>query len=105
MTVSPVDANRAIRVEGLGFSMALAGTFSQGTPLGLTPDGALILESDRFASTWGSGFMKEGPIKLYLFSQPVYRGDVLTNAQGEFLGQVQLPLSIPAGRHTIQANG
>jgi outer membrane protein OmpA-like peptidoglycan-associated protein len=104
-TVFPVDANRAIRITGPGFWMALAGANSQGAPLGLTPDGALILESDRFASTWGSGFMKESPIKLYLFSQPVYLGDVLTNAQGEFLGQVQLPMSIPAGRHTIQANG
>lgn len=103
--VQPIVSNTALEVSGPGFTMVLEGAGSNGQPLGLTPDGALILESDRYAKTTGTGFMAQTPVKLFLFSNSVYLGDVLTNSSGAFNGAVQIPLGIPAGRHTLQANG
>lgn len=105
IVVVPTRQDSGLAVVGEGFSMTIEGVGSTGTPLGLTSDGALILESDRFARTTGTGFMSETPVRLYLFSDPVYVGDVLTNTTGAFNGSVQLPADVPAGRHTLQASG
>lgn len=105
VVVVPTRDDQGLAITGLGFTMTLEGVGSSGTPLGVTPDGALILESDRFARTTGTGFLSDSPVKIFLFSDPVYVGDVLTNSAGAFNGSVQLPASVPAGRHTLQANG
>lgn len=105
VTVVPTTNDSGLRLEGAGFSMTLVGVGSTGQPLGLTPDGTLVLESDRFARTSGTGFMAQTPVRLYLFSDPVYIGDVLTTSAGDFTGSVQIPLDVAPGRHTLQANG
>lgn len=95
----------ALSIEGPGFSMSIAGLGSSGRPLGLTPDGALILEADRRAAVEGSGFQPNTDVELYLFSEPRYIGKVTTNATGGFKDVVPLPIDVPAGRHTLQSNG
>lgn len=105
VTVLPTLKDEGLVITGTDFRMTLEGVGSSGQPLGLTPDGALILENDRFARTSGTGFMADTPVKLFLFSEPIYVGDVLTNAQGSFNGSVQIPVTVPPGRHTLQANG
>lgn len=105
VVVVPTQGDEGLRISGSGFTMTLEGVGSSGTPLGLTPDGALILESDRFARTSGTGFLADSPVRLFLFSDPLYVGDVLTNGVGAFNGSVQIPLTVAAGRHTLQANG
>lgn len=105
VTLSPNGARTAVQVSGPGFSMSLEGRGAAGKALGLTPEGALVLENDRFASTSGSGFMSESRVLLYLFSTPRYFGEVLTNPDGTFSGTVQLPADVPAGLHTLQASG
>ena len=92
-------------VEGPGFTMRLVGRTTNDRPLGLTPDGALILEQDRTAFTQGTGFQTNSQVFLYLLSAPRFLGTVATDATGAFQGSVPLPLDIPAGRHTLQANG
>lgn len=85
--------------------MRLVGRTTNDRPLGLTPDGALILEQDRTAFTQGTGFESNSQVYLYLLSTPRFLGTVATDASGAFQGSVPLPLDIPAGRHTLQANG
>ena len=85
--------------------MSLAGLNAQGKPLGLTPDGALILEQDRTAAVAGTGFQPNSLVYLYLFSEPRLLGTVQTDANGTFKGQVPLPADIADGRHTLQSNG
>lgn len=107
VTVRP-DAPRnatALDIEGPGFTMQLAGRTTNNRPLGLTPDGALILEQDRTAFTQGTGFQANSQVFLYLLSTPRFLGTVATDASGAFQGSVPLPMDIPAGRHTLQANG
>lgn len=107
VTVRPDRANdpTGLDVEGPGFTMRLVGRSTNDRPLGLTPDGALILEQDRTAFTQGTGFESNSQVYLYLLSTPRFLGTVATDASGAFQGSVPLPLDIPAGRHTLQANG
>jgi outer membrane protein OmpA-like peptidoglycan-associated protein len=109
VTVAP-DAPSAARatglnVEGPGFTMRLVGRTANDRPLGVTPDGALILEQDRTAFTEGTGFQPNSEVNLYVFSEARFLGTVNTDASGAFRGSVPLPLDIPAGRHTLQSNG
>ncbi len=107
ITVKP-DAPRdatGLDVTGDGFTMRLVGRTTNDKPLGLTPDGALILEQDRTAYTEGTGFKPNSEVKLYVFSEPRFLGTVMTDAKGSFRGSVPLPLDIQAGRHTLQSNG
>ena len=106
VTVKP-DAKdeKLLEVSGPGFTMSLAGLNAQGQPLGLTPDGALILEQDRTAAVAGTGFQPNSLVYLYLFSEPRFLGTVQTDAIGGFKGSVPLPADIADGRHTLQSNG
>ena len=101
---APKDAT-AIDVVGDGFTMKLAGLGGNGQPLGVTSDGALILQSDRTAAVEGTGFLPNSDVNLYTFSTPRFLGTVKTDASGNFKGTVPLPTDIPAGRHTLQSNG
>lgn len=92
-------------VIGDGFTMRLVGRTANDRPLGVTSDGALILEQDRTAYTEGAGFQSNSQVDLYLFSTTRFLGSVNTDASGSFRGSVPLPLDIPAGRHTLQSNG
>ncbi|MFZ4487682.1 MAG: glycine-rich domain-containing protein, partial [Candidatus Nanopelagicales bacterium] len=106
VTVRP-DArdDKLLEVSGPGFTMSLAGLNAKGEPLGLTPDGALILEQDRTAAVAGTGFQPNSLVYLYLFSEPRFLGTVQTDANGGFKGSVPLPADIADGRHTLQSNG
>lgn len=95
----------ALDIDGPGFTMQLAGRTTNNRPLGLTSGGALILEQDRTAFTQGTGFQANSQVFLYLLSTPRFLGTVATDASGAFQGSVPLPMDIPAGRHTLQANG
>ncbi|MBU6245622.1 MAG: putative Ig domain-containing protein [Actinomycetales bacterium] len=93
-------------VTGDGFTMRLAGLDSQGRPLGLSSDGgALVLHQDRVAQVDGTGFLPNSEVRLFVFSTPRYIGSVTTDASGNFSGQVQIPMDLEVGRHTLQANG
>jgi outer membrane protein OmpA-like peptidoglycan-associated protein len=105
VTLRTNEGRTAVQVSGSDFSMTLEGRGAGGQPLGLTAEGALVLESDRFATTSGSGFLSESRVRLYLFSTPRYVGEVLTNPDGTFSGTVQLPADVPPGLHTLQASG
>jgi len=95
----------AIDVVGDGFTMKLAGLGANGQPLGVTSDGALILQADRTAAVEGTGFLPNSDVNLYTFSTPRFLGTVKTDAAGNFKGTVPLPTDIPPGRHTLQSNG
>ena len=92
-------------VTGSDFSMRLMGLGTDARPLGLTPDGALVLEADRQARVSGSGFQPNSDVNLYVFSEPRYIGTVRTDAQGSFDGTVPVPMDLAEGRHTLQSNG
>lgn len=109
VTVKP-DAPRnptGLDVDGPGFTMQLSGRATNNRPLGLTPDGALILEQDRTVVTRGTGFEPNSQVFLWVLTSPTPRflGTVATDSNGSFSGSLPIPLDLPAGRQTLQANG
>ncbi len=92
-------------ISGAGFTMALQGQSSDGKPLGVTSDGALILQQDRIAAVEGTGFKPNTEVEIYVFSTPRYLGSVHTDVRGNFKGTVPIPQNLAPGRHTLQSNG
>jgi len=115
--VAPNAQSNGLGVEGTDFSLSLNGLGPDGRPLDLGPDGVLILDQERQASSSGRGFLGTSDIDLYIDppiessttrvprSSGLYVGTIVTDSAGEFSGVVTLPDSIEAGDHVLQAVG
>ena len=53
----------------------------------------------------GRGFAPNTKIIVWIFSDPTLLGEVTTDENGEFSGQLAVPASLAAGQHTVQLNG
>jgi hypothetical protein len=117
MTVAPNPTANGLQVTGDDFELKLDGLGPDGQPLDLGPDGVLILNEERQASSSGRGFLGRSDVDLYIDppvasrtsrsarSSGLYVGTIVTNGTGEFSGTVTLPDSIAAGDHVLQAVG
>lgn len=105
VTIQKSEDSSGLEIVGDGFTMRLVGKDGKGNPLGVSEDSVLKLEQSRTAEVSGSGFEPNSEIKLYLHSVTVYLGSVSTDANGDFTGSVQIPLSVAAGLHHLQAVG
>jgi uncharacterized repeat protein (TIGR02543 family) len=127
VTVAPnapavADAT-GLTISGPGFTMRLAGRGDDRDPLGLTPQQALILQSERLATrsaergkdsararvrpvaeSAGSGFAATSPVQFYLLPS-TFLGTITTDAEGQYDGSVPIPPGITPGDYTLQANG
>jgi outer membrane protein OmpA-like peptidoglycan-associated protein len=95
----------ALDIRGPGFTMRLTGLDTDGTPLPLNREQALVIETQSLAKVEGNGFQPDSPVQVYLLSTPTFLGTVTTTTTGSFEGTVLLPASIQPGRHTLQSNG
>ena len=117
MSVSPNPTSNGLQITGDDFELRLDGLGPDGQPLDLGPDGVLILNEERQASSSGRGFLGRSDVDLYIDppvavsngrvprSTGLYVGTIVTNAAGDFSGTVTLPDSISAGDHVLQAVG
>ena len=107
VTVTPnaLSQATAINITGSGFTMSLQGLNQSNQPLGLTPDGALIVQPSRMASFSGTGFMPDTNVDIYIFSTPRLLGSIRTDSSGNFNGSITIPSDLEAARHTLQLNG
>ncbi len=118
--VNPNGQSNGLRVTGEDFAMSLDGLGPDGQPLDLGPDGVLVLDQERQASSSGRGFLSRSDVDFYVDppvtagssavvrsprSSGTYVGTLVTDARGEFSGVVNLPDSIGAGDHVLQAVG
>ncbi len=85
--------------------MRLYGTSPEGSSLGFTSSGALVIEQDRQVRIEGSGFQPNSVVSVYMFSTPVSLGTVNTDSFGNFSGAVPVPPTVAPGAHTVQVNG
>lgn len=92
-------------MEGDGWVVSLEATDPSGTPLVLDDSGNILLNLDRVVTFSGTGFAPGSIIKVWLFSDPAEISEVVADANGNFVGQAQLPAGIPTGEHTVQLNG
>jgi predicted outer membrane repeat protein len=111
-------APTAIVIEGGDLRMRLEGRGRSRDALGLTSNGALILQSQPLrgatrakaltvqpvAKSSGSGFKPATPVKFYILPS-TYLGTITTDENGDYSGSVPIPAGISAGAHDLQANG
>jgi hypothetical protein len=117
VSVSPNPTSNGLQITGDDFELRLDGLGPDGQPLDLGPDGVLILNEERQASSSGRGFLGRSDVDLYIDppvtsrtsrtarSTGLYVGTIVTNSAGDFSGTVTLPDSISAGDHVLQAVG
>lgn len=53
----------------------------------------------------GQGFDAGTPVDVYVYSTPTYLGRVIVDSSGNFTGNLTLPETLKAGRHTLQLIG
>lgn len=67
--------------------------------------GALRMEQGAQARVSGFGFLPGTVVTVWLFSEPRQLGQIPVQADGTYDGSVRIPVDVPLGRHTLQANG
>ena len=119
VVVEPNSEDTGLEISGNGFTMSLDGLDGLGHPLNLDANGVLLLQANRSVQTSGTGFRANSNVELYINpptsrsarvshatrAKAIYVGTLLTNASGSFSGVTQLPMSVTAGVHMLQAVG
>jgi outer membrane protein OmpA-like peptidoglycan-associated protein len=65
----------------------------------------LTFEKGVGANVSGTGFAPLALVSIYVFSEPVLIGKIMTDAKGNFKGTILIPENLATGLHTIQLNG
>ncbi len=99
------DELNGYSLSSAGWEVRLDVSDQVSTPIPLDEFGNVVLNEERLVQFSGTGFQPNSPVKVWLFSEPVRLADLTTDADGNFVGQAQLPEGIPTGEHTVQLNG
>ena len=121
--VQPRPGDAGLRVQGQGWDMTLDGLDRNGQPLGLNPQGALVIDTDSGVRMGGSGFAPGSQIGFFL-DPPVAQstgtaypstsratstttdlGTLTISADGRYGAVIELPNTIAPGSHVLQAVG
>ena len=75
-----------------------------------TPDASIALSASSVVAgdtvtVTGRGFGEGERVELTLFSDPVFLGSADADSDGRFTATVRIPLTTPAGEHTVRAAG
>jgi hypothetical protein len=76
-----------------------------GQPMDVSSNGMLQVFHNRTIRIAGSGFAPNSMTTVWLFSDPLKLGEVMTDASGGFNEMFSINSIIPLGSHTIQING
>jgi hypothetical protein len=102
---SPRAVGTGITVEGDTFALEVVARDVEGTEIELDEQARLILRSGGTVRVEGSGYAPFTPVVIWMFSDPVKLGEVMTDADGAFVAELQVPDGLQAGLHLIQING
>lgn len=105
ITLNPSEDMSGILMQGDGFEMLLSASTLEGIAQTLNSNGSLELQNGNYAMFNGRGFAPNTKIIVWIFSDPTFLGEVTTDENGEFSGQLAVPASLAAGQHTVQLNG
>ena len=75
-----------------------------------TPDASIALSASSVVAgdtvtVTGRGFGEGERVEMTLFSDPVFLGSADADSDGRFTATVRIPLTTPAGEHTVRAAG
>lgn len=115
--VNPNRQGDGLDVAGLSWTMTLQALDGDYQPIGLGPNGILIVDAERDVHTTGTAFRPGSYVTLFLdppatqtphsefASNTIVLGAVAVNADGTFAGTRTLPDGIDPGAHVLQAVG
>jgi len=93
-------------LRGADFELRLAGDCEAGCTVQTDDAGRQViqLESNGSARVAGDGFLPGTPVYVWLFSEPMFLGELTVGDDGTFGGSVPLA-GVEVGQHTLQVNG
>lgn len=103
VSTSAADQNTQIVTVG-EINIALSTRTSTGVPNKLL-DAKLVIASGDHVVFSVSGFKPNSEVSVYIFSDPMLLGKVITDSQGKYASSFPTPEGIEVGSHTIQLVG
>ena len=101
--VSALEEQKQVTVEGDGWSMAVDVTGEGGTVRSTEGGAVMELVRNETALVSGSGFLPGSRADVWLFSTPTLLGTVTIDADGNFVGEINVdPNAVAVGEHTLQ---
>ena len=95
------QVGQQVQIGTSEFYMALA----LETGSALYDNSSIILKSDLETIVTGAGFKPGSTVEVWLFSTPILLGTTIVLQDGTFSLPVTVPGDLPAGSHTLQAEG
>lgn len=103
--VDPSTSQRSVALRLRGWTTTLQAVDEDGRRVRLGPSGMLQLEPEVGLRVTGRGYAPDSDVNIYMRSTPTFLGTARTNSRGEFTSVVQVPRSISAGMHNVEATG
>jgi hypothetical protein len=88
-----------------GVVLQMQTMYQSGQPMDVAANGMLQVFHSHSIRIAGSGFASNSMATVWLFSDPVKLGEVMTDSYGGFNEMFAIDTTIPIGSHTIQING
>ena len=96
--------NTVAEIKGPDWSVTIRSTAAS-TDTGGNSSQTITFERGVGASISGTGFAPFTLVIVYIFSDPIKIGEVLTDAKGSFSGNFVIPEGLNVGEHTLQLSG
>ena len=105
ITVTPNDAKTGIIVSAPDWSLAISSTTKYVEGNTADTSARVVIEKGNTITTSGTGFKPFSQVDVYVYSTPTWLGAVITDAFGNFTTTLPMPVALPEGDHTFQAEG
>jgi len=94
-----------VKTELSGVAIEIKSLDSNNVDKKVDSSSTLVFEQTGQASIAGAGFKPVSTIRVWIFSEPTYLGEIPVNPDGSFDANLLVPSSLPIGNHTLQING
>jgi hypothetical protein len=94
-----------IKTELSGVVLEIKSLDSKNLDKKVDASSTLVFEQTGKAALNGSGFKPVSTVRVWIFSEPTFLGEIPVNPDGTFDANLLVPASLPVGDHTLQING
>jgi uncharacterized repeat protein (TIGR02543 family) len=94
-----------VKTELSGVAIEIKSLDSKNVDKKVDSSSTLVFEQTGQASIVGAGFKPVSTIRVWIFSEPTYLGEIPVSPDGSFDAKLLVPSTLPIGNHTLQING
>jgi hypothetical protein len=102
LKISSNEEDGSVMVSGADWQLEVASKKESGESQPSDEDKRLVLQTGTRVALAAEGLMPESTVALWVFSDPTYVGEVLTDGTGKLDSAFEFPESILPGEHTLQ---